>query len=60
MHGPSGTDTGYHLFVRTVNGPLVNRFDTEKKPFTWDPDYKPMLPPELAKFAKGYVRAPNY
>lgn len=60
MHGPAGTDTGYHLFVRTINGPLVNRFDTVKKPFRWDPPYNPILPPELKKFAKGYVRPPNY
>lgn len=60
MHGPSGTDTGYHLFVRTINGPLTNTFDTQKKPFRWDPPYNPQLPPELKKFAKGYVRPKNY
>lgn len=59
-HGPAGTDTGYHLFVRTVNGPLDNIFDTEKKPFTWSPDYRPQLPEFLAKHAKPYVREPNY
>ena len=56
-HGPAGTDTGYNLFVRTVNGPLVNTFDTLPKPFTWDPEYRPILPPELAQYAKPY-RAP--
>lgn len=59
-HGPSGTDTGYNLFVRTVNGPLDNRFDTEKKPFTWMPDYNPVLPERLKPYAKPYVRQPNY
>jgi len=59
-HGPAGTDTGYHLFVRTVNGPLVNTFDTEKKPFTWTPEYRPELPPELARYAKPYVAPKNY
>lgn len=59
-HGPSGTDTGYNLFVRTIGGPLVNTFDTEKRPFTWDPEYKPQLPPELKPFAKAYNRPPNY
>lgn len=59
-HGPAGTDTGYHLFVRTVNGPLVNIFDTEPKPFTWDPAYRPVLPDELAKYARPYQRPPNY
>jgi len=59
-HGPAGTDTGYHLFVRTVNGPLDNIFDTEKKPFSWEPEYRPQLPDELMKHAKPYVRPPNY
>ncbi|RMF09667.1 MAG: DUF4437 domain-containing protein [Alphaproteobacteria bacterium] len=59
-HGPSGTDTGYHLFVRVVNGPLDNRFDTEKKPFTWTPEYRPVLPERLKPFAKPYIRQPNY
>ena len=60
FHGPSGTDTGYSLFVRTVNGPLVNTFDTVKKPFTWDPEFKPHLPDHLRKIAKPYIRAPFY
>jgi hypothetical protein len=59
-HGPSGTDTGYNLFVRTVNGPLVNTFATEKKPFTWDPVHRPILPPELAPFGQPLPRTPNY
>jgi hypothetical protein len=59
-HGPSGTDTGYHLFVRTVNGPLDNIFDTEKKPFTWQPEYRPMLPEFLRPHARAYQRPPNY
>lgn len=59
-HGPAGTDTGYHLFVRTVNGPLVNVFDTEPKPFTWEPEYRPVLPPELARHARAYARPKNY
>ena len=59
-HGPSGTDTGYNLFVRTVNGPLVNHFDTVKKPFTWEPAFAPHLPPNLKAIAKPYRRAPNY
>jgi hypothetical protein len=59
-HGPSGTDTGYHLFVRTVGGPLVNTFATEKQPFTWTPAYRPQLPPELQRYARPYEREPNY
>lgn len=57
-HGPAGTDTGYLLFVRTVNGPLDNIFATEKKPFRWDPPYSPILPPELARHARPYAEPP--
>lgn len=59
-HGPAGTDTGYHLFVRTVNGPLVNTFDDKPLPFTWEPEYRPQLPDELMQYAKAYVRPENY
>jgi hypothetical protein len=46
--------------VRTVNGPLVNHFDTVKKPFTWDPPHRPMLPPELQPYGQPLPRQPNY
>lgn len=55
-HGPSGTDTGYLLYVRTINGPLDNIFATEKKPFTWTPEFRPQLPDALRPYAKPYVR----
>ncbi|MEZ5474538.1 MAG: DUF4437 domain-containing protein [Steroidobacteraceae bacterium] len=59
-HGPSGTDTGYNLFVRTVGGPLVNQFATEKRPFTWTPEHRPVLPRELANYGQPLADAPNY
>jgi hypothetical protein len=59
-HGPSGTDTGYHLFVRTIGAPLVNTFATEKKPFTWNPEHRPALPPELRAYGQPLPRQPNY
>lgn len=59
-HGPSGTDTGYHLFVRTVGGPLVNEFATQKLPFTWDPEHRPQLPPNLQPYGQPLSRRPNY
>ncbi len=59
-HGPSGTDTGYNLFVRTVGGPLVNHFATDKQPFTWTPAHRPVLPPELAPYGQPLPDAPNY
>lgn len=57
-HGPAGTDVGYLLFVRTVNGPLDNIFATEKKPFRWDPPYDPVLPDRLRGQARGYAEPP--
>jgi hypothetical protein len=59
-HGPSGTETGYNLFVRTVNGPLVNHFATEKKPFTWTPQHRPVLPDRLKPYGQEWPREPNY
>ncbi len=59
-HGPAGTDTGYNLFVRTIGGPLVNHFLTEKKPFSWNPPHRPQLPPELQAYGQPLPRAPNY
>lgn len=54
-HGPAGTDVGYLLFVRTVDGPLDNIFATEKKPFNWNPAYRPQLPERLQAVARGFV-----
>jgi hypothetical protein len=54
-HGPAGTDVGYLLFVRTVNGPLDNIFATEKRPFSWAPEYRPQLPDRLKPYARAYV-----
>lgn len=59
-HGPAGTDAGYHLWVRTVDGPLANTIAEEKSPFFWDPEFTPSLPDDLKKIAKPYVRPPNY
>ncbi len=59
-HGPWGTQTGYHFFVRTLNGPLTNYFDTVKKPFTWTPEHRPMLPETLQPFGAPWPREPNY
>jgi hypothetical protein len=59
-HGPAGTETGYNLFVRTIGGPLVNVFDTVKKPFTWTPPHRPVLPAELQPYGQEWPRQPNY
>lgn len=59
-HGPAGTDTGYLLFVRTINGPLDNIFATEKLEFRWDPPFVPSLPADLAAIARPYDRVRAY
>mgnify|MGYP001173882890 CR=1 FL=1 len=59
-HGPSGTDTGYNLFVRTIGGPLVNTFDTVKKPHTWNPEHRPALPDELKPYGQPLAMPPRY
>lgn len=59
-HGPAGTDVGYLLLVRTIGGPLDNIFDTEPKPFRWDPAFRPELPPELLALARPYQRSTLY
>ena len=59
-HGPAGTDTGYLLLVRTIGGPLDNIFDVEKKPFMWDPPFKPRLPDNLRALARPYARTKMY
>jgi len=59
-HGPAGTDTGYLLLVRTINGPLDNIFASEKKPFSWDPPFRPALPDHLRQIARPYQRIRMY
>jgi hypothetical protein len=59
-HGPAGTVAGYNLWVRTVNGPLDNIVGTKPERMTWNPKYRPKLPPHLKKIAKPYARPANY
>ncbi len=47
-HGPAGSETGYHLFIRVIGGPLSNVFSTEPAPFQWHPPYRPALPADMS------------
>lgn len=52
-HGPFGTKTGYLTLFRTKGGPLSTEFDDNRLEFSWTPEYRPVLPPRLAEFARS-------
>lgn len=49
-HGPFGSLTGSVAIFRIRGGPLVNVWSEDEVPFTFKPEYKPTLPPELATY----------
>lgn len=59
-HGPSGSLTGFMVFVRTIGGPLENIFASEKTPFSLTTKYQPRLPGNLAALAREYRPFVNY
>jgi hypothetical protein len=44
LHGPYGSRLGATSLYRTVGGPLVAEWTTERFPFRYDPPYEPALP----------------
>ncbi|MBL8644475.1 MAG: DUF4437 domain-containing protein [Rhodospirillaceae bacterium] len=50
-HGPVGTPKGLLGFFRCKGGPLTTQWSDKELPITWQPEHKPMVPPELAAFA---------
>jgi hypothetical protein len=54
-HGPAGSETGYHLFIRVIGGPLSNQFSNEPAPFSWRPPYRPALPEGMRSGASEYL-----
>ncbi len=46
-HGPYGSPTGALILLRSVGGPLTTELDAPV-PHTYQPEHKPVLPPELA------------
>ena len=50
-HGPTGSETGYCLFIRVLGGRLSNQFSTEPAAFSWHPAYRPALPQTLRVLA---------
>ena len=53
-HGPVGSATGYHLFIRNLGGPLQNQFSDQPAPFNFDPPFRPDIPEELRPYAQAY------
>ena len=59
-HGPAGSETGYHLFIRVIGGPLRNQFSSDAAPFSWHPPYRPALPAPLRALAREHASAERW
>lgn len=60
-HAPYGSPTGTLLLFRSVGGPQTTDWEDPDQPFTWKPDHKPVLPPDLAPLmAKPWPRPERY
>lgn len=51
-HGPFGSKTGNLLFFRTKGGRLTTEFADGTGVFSWTPEHRPVLPPELEQYAQ--------
>jgi uncharacterized protein DUF4437 len=51
-HGPFGSQTGNLMLFRTKGGPLSTVYTEEETEFSWTPEHRPILPPELQAFAR--------
>jgi Domain of unknown function (DUF4437) len=47
-HGPFGSLTGNLFLFRTVGGPLSTVYRDDESEFSWTPEERPILPPDLA------------
>lgn len=46
-HGPFGSPTGNLMLFRTKGGPLSTVYEDDEREFSWQPEHRPILPPEL-------------
>jgi len=60
LHGPVGSETGYHMLIRVHEGHLKNEFSKKPAPFRFDAAYHPDLPDELAELAAPYPVPPRW
>jgi hypothetical protein len=51
-HGPFGSPTGNLMLFRTKGGPLSTVYTEHEVDFTWHPEHRPILPPELASYGR--------
>lgn len=51
-HGPYGSLTGNIYFFRTRGGRLATDYEAPERPFSWWPDYRPIVPAELSQLAR--------
>lgn len=47
-HAPYGSWTGTVLLFRSIGGPQSTLWEDPDQAFTWKPEHKPVLPPDLA------------
>lgn len=61
LHGPYGSHTGFMMFIRTVGGPLANKFGQDGIAVDFDAPYKPVVESAALKpYAKPPVRRTLY
>jgi hypothetical protein len=51
-HGPFGSQTGNLMLFRTKGGPLSTVYTDEEVEFSWAPEHRPILPPEMLAYAR--------
>lgn len=51
-HGPFGSKTGNLMLFRTDGGPLETETPEGDENFTWTPEHRPVLPPELEQYGR--------
>lgn len=51
-HGPFGSLTGNIMFFRTKDGPLSTTYPAKDESFTWTPEHRPVLPPDLMQYGE--------
>ena len=54
-HGPFGSKTGNLMLFRTKGGPLSTVYTDHEVDFTWTPEHRPILPPELQTYGQSHA-----